>query len=165
MIRKAEQKDIQRIMEIVEEALETMRADENDQWDADYPQIGHFQRDIQKGELYIAERDGEMLGMVCINREAPEEYRNMPWSSSGPVLVLHRMAVAKASRNRGIAREMLMHGERLAASAGISALRTDTFSLNGGMNQLLSKCGYSRVGTMEFMGKAKPFYCYEKVLV
>jgi hypothetical protein len=32
------------------------------------------------------------------------------------------------------------------------------------MNALFLRCGYKLVGEMSFLGKEKPFYCYEKVL-
>ncbi len=163
-MRKAELKDLNRIMEIVSVTVAGMNAEGNDQWDAEYPQAENFAGDIERGELFVEETDGQINGLICINDIEPAEYSGLPWSSTAKALVLHRMAVASESRMQGIAGRLLAFAETLAKEQGFVYLKTDTFSQNEKMNRLLAKNGYQRIGTMSFRGKAQPFYCYDKCL-
>lgn len=57
---------------------------------------------------------------------------------------------------------MVGYAAELAIHNGISCVKTDTYSINRNAQKLFEKCGYRRVGMMNFRGKEKPFYCYEK---
>jgi len=52
----------------------------------------------------------------------------------------------------------------LAIKNSIKYLKTDTYSINTKMDALFKKCGYKFIGEMIYLGKEKPFNCYEKIL-
>ena len=54
--------------------------------------------------------------------------------------------------------------DEVALKNNLRYIKTDTYSINPNMNALFVRCGYKLVGEMSFLGKEKPFYCYEKVL-
>lgn len=71
--------------------------------------------------------------------------------------------------NSGISQEWNCYGaneiaDEHALKNNVRYLKTDTYSINTKMNALFVKCGYKLIGEMSFLGKEKPFYCYEKVL-
>lgn len=164
MIRKAIIKDLDRIMVILKKIIDEMHAYNNYQWDENYPQARDFAVDIEKGELYVSIRENKVVGFICINRDEPNEYEGLNWSSTKDALVIHRMGVDTDYRNAGIGKELVSFAEDLAHQSNIEYLKTDTNSLNAKAQTLFQKCKYIFVGEMSFRGKEKPFYCYEKVL-
>lgn len=163
-MRKAVIADIKNVMEIIKETIVEMHSYGNYQWDENYPQEKDFLNDIQKGDLFVIEREGKLVGFVCINKVEPVEYNGLNWSLNDDVMVVHRMAVNPAYRKNGIGTELMKFADELALKNNIRYLKTDTYSLNSKMNRLFEKCGHKLVGEMSFLGKEKPFYCYEKVL-
>lgn len=162
VVRQAILDDLPFIMDIVEKTIREMRDYNNTQWDEIYPQTSDFAADIEKGELFAVDRDGCLAGFICINRVEPVEYNGLPWSQDYSALVIHRMAVDPNCRGNGVGTELLAHAECLASQARINYLKTDTNSLNTNAQKLFERCGYRRVGTMNFLGKETDFYCYEK---
>jgi GNAT superfamily N-acetyltransferase len=164
MMRKAVMEDTKGIMEIIKETISEMRTYNNIQWDESYPQEKDFMNDIQRGDLYVAEREGKLVGFVCINKVEPVEYDELKWPLNEDCMVVHRMAVNPNYRRSGIGTELLKFVDELALANNIRYLKTDTYSINTKMNLLFTKCGYDLVGEMSFLGKEKPFYCYGKIL-
>lgn len=163
-MRKAVIEDIREFMQIIKDTIAEMRTYNNTQWDENYPQEKDFISDIQRGNLYVAEREGKLVGFVCINKVEPVEYNGLNWSLNEVCMVVHRMAVNPNYRRIGIGTELMKFADELALEHNIRYLKTDTYSINTKMNALFKKCGYNLVGEMSFLGKEKPFYCYEKVL-
>lgn len=163
-MRKAVIEDTKEIMQIIKETIAEMRTYNNTQWDENYPQEKDFMNDIQKGDLYVAEREGKLVGFICINKVEPVEYNGLNWSLNEDCMVVHRMAVNPNYRRSGIGTELMKFADELALANSIRYLKTDTYSINIKMNSLFKKCGYDLVGEMSFLGKEKPFYCYEKIL-
>jgi GNAT superfamily N-acetyltransferase len=164
MIRKANSTDIKQIMIIIRETIAEMHSYGNHQWDENYPQEKDFLQDIQRGDLYVSDREGSLVGFACIKKVEPAEYTSLPWSLQEPAMIVHRMAVAPAYRRSGIGTELMKFADEYALKNNVRYLKTDTYSINTKMNALFVKCGYKRIGEMSFLGKEKPFYCYEKTL-
>lgn len=163
MMRKAGLEDLKGIMEILKGTILEMNDDNNYQWDENYPQEKDFMKDIEKGDLYINEREDILLGFVCINKTEPVEYNGLNWSLKEEAMVVHRMAVNLSFRRNGVGTELMKFADELAIKNNIRYLKTDTYSTNTKMNALFVKCGYKKIGEMSFLGKEKPFNCYDKV--
>ncbi|MGL4508817.1 GNAT family N-acetyltransferase [Cetobacterium sp.] len=164
MIRKATTIDISKIMEIITATISEMKLYNNTQWDETYPQAVNFLKDIEEGSLYVNELDNEIRGFVCVNYVEPTEYNCINWQSLEKAMVVHRMAVNSNFRNQGVGISLLKFSEELALKNGVSYLKTDTYSINDKMNSLFKKFGFRLAGEMEFLGKEKPFYCYDKII-
>lgn len=164
MIRKATTIDISKIMEIITATISEMKLYNNTQWDETYPQAVNFLKDIEEGSLYVNELDNEIRGFVCVNYVEPTEYNCISWQFLEKAMVIHRMAVNPNFRNQGVGISLLKFSEELALKNGVSYLKTDTYSINDKMNFLFKKFGFRLAGEMEFLGKEKPFYCYDKII-
>lgn len=164
MMRKAVLGDLGNIMTIIKETIIEMHSYNNYQWDENYPKEKDFMNDIEKGDLYVAEREGKLVGFICVNKVEPIEYNGLNWGLNDEAMVVHRMAVNPACRREGIGTELIKFADELALNNSIRYLKTDTYSLNIKMDALFKKSGYNFIGEMSFLGKEKPFYCYEKVL-
>ena len=163
-MRLATARDMDAIMAIVKGTVYLMTAEGSDQWSDDYPLPEHFLPDIDAGTLFIHEESGRMAGFICINDIQPAEYAALTWQSDAPSLVIHRLAVAPDARKKGIGGLLMAFAEELAGSAGIHNLRSDTYSLNKGMNYLFSRSGYHKVGEVNLKGRPLKYNCYEKKL-
>ena len=164
MIRKARLEDLKDIMEIIKQTIVEMHSYNNNQWDVNYPKEKDFIDDIQKENLFAIEREGEIAGIICINKEEPAEYNELIWTLNETAMVIHRMSVSPAYRRNGIGTELMKFTEEVALMNNLRYIKTDTYSINPNMNALFVRCGYKFIGEMSFLGKEKPFYCYEKVL-
>jgi ribosomal protein S18 acetylase RimI-like enzyme len=163
MIRNARMSDIMGIMEIVKETIEEMHFNNNYQWDENYPLIEHFTKDIEANTLYVFEEE-IVVGFVCINKEEPLEYKGLKWGVNEEAYTIHRLAVRKDYRSKGIAAKLLKFADTLSMENKIRYIKTDTYSLNTKAQNLLIKSGYTFIGEMSFLGKEKLFCCYEKIL-
>ncbi len=164
MIRNAVAADLPQIMEIVEAAKSDMHSYDNYQWDESYPKEEDFMRDLTEGSLYVCDMDGSIAGVVCINKDEPEEYKRGNWSMSGEALVIHRLAVDTKFLGKGIAYQLMNHADVIGRQNHIAYIRTDTNSLNIKAQSLLKKCGYVFAGEITLSGHEGTFYCYDKVL-
>lgn len=164
MIRKASLNDVDSIMDIIKSTVEEMKTYNNTQWDESYPQAKDFIKDIESEELYVEAEGKEIKGFICINYIEQKEYDDLNWVSNSKAMVIHRMAVNPKFRQQGIATKLIKLAEQLALDNNIVYLKTDTYSINTKMNSLFKKCGFNLVGEMSFLGKEKPFFCYDKLL-
>ena len=164
MIRKAILEDLKDIMEIIRQTIVEMRTYNNNQWDGNYPKEKDFINDIQKEDLFVIEREGNIAGFICINKVEPVEYNELNWTLNETAMVVHRMSVSPAYRRKGIGTQLMKFTDELALKSNIRYLKTDTYSINPKMNGLFVRCGYKLIGEMSFLGKENPFYCYEKIL-
>lgn len=74
------------------------------------------------------------------------------------------MSINPKYRNQGTATKLIEFAEKIAKENGVNYIKTDTYSINKKMNALLLKLGYIHRGNMNFLGKEKEFYCYDKKL-
>lgn len=164
MIRKANLKDLDQIMNIISETVEEMKTYNNTQWDENYPQVKDFENDINNGDLYVDLLDDQVVGFICVNYVEPDEYKCINWVSNAKCMIVHRMAVNSNYRNKKIGTRLMEFAEELAKTNNVSYLKTDTYSLNVKMNSLFQKFGYQLAGEMSFLGKEFHFNCYDKIL-
>lgn len=165
MIRKASFGDIQAIFKIVKEVTARLNAEGNNQWNSEYPNKKLLRRDVTNGHMYVKVKDDEVLGMIVLNYEEPEEYRSVKWSAKGRCLVIHRMAVKDSELGKGVGRELLKFSENLARNVAQTAcIKADTYSTNKAAKALFESEGYKNVGSVSLREDLGDFHCYERIL-
>lgn len=164
MIRKAVLNDLDMIMDIIKETVKEMNSHNNYQWDENYPKREEFFKDINDESLFVVDDEGEIAGFACINKTEPVEYNDLNWAVNEKAYVIHRLAISPKYRNKKVAYRLMKFSEELAKKHKIMHIRTDTYSLNTKAQGLFNKCDYNFVGEINFLGKEKTFYCFEKVL-
>jgi ribosomal protein S18 acetylase RimI-like enzyme len=164
-IRLAQLEDIPAIMQIVRTVVPLMRASGNLQWDDTYPNPAVFEEDIAQSQLWCAEIDGVVAGLVALTTEQSPEYVHAGWDIEVPAIVVHRLAVNPAFQGRGAAIALMQQAEVVAEERGIDRVRVDTNTHNQVTQRLLPKLGYELSGEigLEFRPGLR-FFCYEKVL-
>lgn len=164
MIRPAVISDLNQIMEIIRSSKLDMNSYGNFQWNEVYPIEKDFIKDITEKTLFVYDIKGIIAGVICINRDEPEEYKNVNWSMVKEAFIIHRLAINNNFRGQGVGYKLINHANAICIENNISYIKTDTNSLNIKAMSLLKKCGYTFVGKTRLVGHAGIFYCYDKVL-
>jgi GNAT superfamily N-acetyltransferase len=164
-IRQATQEDLPALMALVRRVVPLMRAAGNLQWGETYPNNTVFQRDIDLGQLWIAEVNLNIAGVAAITMDQEPDYAQVGWNITEPAIVTHRLAVDPAFRGQGAAGALMQKAEEIALERGVTVLRIDTNTQNEPTQRLFPKLGYLLAGeiTLEFRPGLR-FLCYEKRL-
>lgn len=164
MIRKAEIKDLPIIVSLTTQVKRIMLERGNPQWDSHYPGEKEYKADVQLGELYVEEEEGDIAGWMTLNNCFPKEYEGVGWNTLSPANTIHRLAVNPHYKGKGIACRLLSFAEGFSCEQGKRSIRLDTFSLNQAAQKLFLKNGYRYVGQIYMKGRSVPYVCFEKNL-
>ena len=164
-IRLAVREDVAGLVGLLRRVVPLMRASGNLQWDEDYPNAEVFERDIEAGQLWVAEMDGAIAGVAAVTTDQEPEYAAVGWDINEPAVVVHRLAVDPAFRGAGVAGALMGKAEEVAVERGIPVLRVDTNTQNEATQRLFPKLGYVLVGEIGLgFRPGLRFLCYEKRL-
>ncbi|EPR72419.1 putative acetyltransferase [Winogradskyella psychrotolerans RS-3] len=166
MIRLAEQKDIQTILEITKSCAKSMIYNGIFQWNDDYPNMSAFQNDIKRNELYVLEFDKVIKGCIVISTLMDCEYEPIDWLTKNENnIYIHRLAIHPKLQGKGYAQQLMRFAEQFAIDNRYSSIRLDTFSKNKRNQKFYELRGYKRLGDIYFPKQSEfPFHCYELVL-
>ena len=161
-IRKTTEKDFERVMEIYAYARGFMADHGNpNQWGpTNWPPEALIHEDIAQGKSYVCEVDGRVVGVFFYDygKDIEPTYINIEdgaWQDDRAYGVVHRIAADGSVKGTGSfclewAYEQCNH------------LRIDTHSDNVVMQNLLTKLGYIRRGTIYVVEDNYPRFTYEK---
>jgi len=132
-------------------------------WNSVYPGPEVVQEDLAKSSIFLFKDKGVCKGMVTLDTQEPEEYRNIPWTSVAQrPLFLHRLAVHPNWQGQGIAGKLMEFAEEFARKNGFDALRIDVFSDSAHARNLCQKNNYQEAGNFLSFFQKQPFICYDK---
>jgi len=165
-IRLATLQDIQPIMELINQVLPIMQATGNMQWDHTYPNPEVFTHDVQNEQLWVADIDGTVAGVIAICQGQEPEYGQVAgWDITEPAIVAHRLAVSPDMQGKGIANALLSQCEVVAVAKQIPLIRLDTNMGNRPMQNLFLKIGYNLGGEIALNKRpGMRFLAFEKRL-
>jgi ribosomal protein S18 acetylase RimI-like enzyme len=164
-IRLATENDLPALMELLRRVVPLMRAAGNLQWDETYPNETVFQRDIDLGQLWVAEVDAGIAGVAAVTTDQEPDYAQVGWNIEEPAVVVHRLAVDPAFRGLGAAGALMQKAEEVAVERAIAVLRVDTNTQNEATQRLFPKLGYQLAGEISLAFRpGLRFLCYEKRL-
>ena len=104
---------------------------------------------LRRGDLFVMEDSGSIIGAAIINHIQPEAYREGKWArddSDCRILVLHTLVIAPGVSGRGYGTEFVRFYEAYALSLGCTALRMDTNARNMAARQMYKRLGYCEIG-------------------
>ena len=164
-LRLAKQEDLPAIMALVRRVVPAMRASGNLQWDDSYPNADAFLRDMNLAQLWVAEDEGQLMGVAAITTDQEPEYAEVGWDPTERAVVVHRLAVDPNFQGKGVAVALMRQAETVALEREIRVLRLDTNSQNEATQKLFPKLGYSFAGEIGLgFRPGLRFRCYEKRL-
>lgn len=130
-------------------------------WNTFYPSIPQVKNDIEKGNLFMYRDKNIIIGIVCLDPEEPEEYRNLSWEYPGPPLFVHRLAVYPAFRNKGIAETIMNFALKYARDNRYASIRLDAILNNPQAVRLYEKLNYKPVADIHLNYQKELFRCME----
>lgn len=172
MIRKAERKDIDKIVKIYDDILEK---EENGEltvgWQKGvYPTEATALEALEAGTLFVLEEEGKIMAAAKIDGNQVPVYYDCPWENDAPdslVMVLHTLVVAPAYSGIGFGKAFVSFYEEYALNSGCPYLRLDTNEKNKAARSLYKKLGYREAAVLQccFNGiEGVGLVCLEKKL-
>jgi GNAT superfamily N-acetyltransferase len=162
--RKAVITEVERIWQILQQAIERRRKDGSNQWQDGYPNPDVVKNDIFKGVGYVLEMEKVIIGYCAILINDEPEYERIigKWLSNEDFIVYHRVAISDEFIGKGMATYLLKEIENLARTNNIKSIKADTNFDNSAMLSLFKKLGYTYCGEVFFRGS--PRKAYEKLI-
>ncbi|MEY8849555.1 GNAT family N-acetyltransferase [Psychroserpens sp. XS_ASV72] len=166
MIRKATVKDIETILGITKACANHMITNNIYQWNDEYPNRTVFEKDILRDELYVLQKDAEIIGCIALSTLMDKAYQSVSWLTPNTKhIYVHRLAVHPSHQSKGFAQQLMDYGEDFARKNSYSSIRLDTFSKNDRNQNFYELRGYQKLGAVYFPKQSKhSFFCYELVL-
>ncbi len=150
-LRLSNEKDLNEIMNIINEAKKFLENNKVDQWQNGYPNKEVILNDINKNESYVIENKGEVIATTALSFAGEKNYDKIyegKWISNGSYAVIHRIAVSKVKGLKNIGTEILKKSEELCIANGINNIKIDTHEDNIPMQKLLLKNNYKYCGVI-----------------
>ncbi len=110
-----------------------------------YPERATAEAALQRGDLYVEELDGAVVGTAIINAIQVPEYAQAPWRYDVPenqVCVLHTLVIDPLCKGKGLGKAFVAFYERTAKAQGRPYLRMDTNARNTAARALYKSLGY-----------------------
>ncbi|MBE6054117.1 MAG: GNAT family N-acetyltransferase [Clostridium sartagoforme] len=167
IFRKSTKKDLNNIMEIIDEAKIFLKSNKVNQWQNGYPNEEVILRDIENNESYILESNGRTIGTTALSFNGEKTYEKIyegKWLTNYEYAVIHRIAVTTSSNKRGIGTEIINKVEELCIEKGIRSIKIDTHEDNLIMKKLLLKNKYKYCGIIYLLDGSKRV-AFEKVIL
>ena len=153
-IEKAQMTDYERVVEILKDGRNQLAEKGIDQWQGDYPNPQHVKEDVENGFAYLVNSDDdETVGTFTILPAPDHAYDELDgeWlKETDAYLTIHRVAIHSDHAGQGYASKLFVavidhiKNER----PDIESIRIDTHEDNKAMQHLITKHGFTRVGTL-----------------
>lgn len=152
MIRKATTADLASVLSLYEEMHDAQEAGLIcTNWKRGvYPSRTTAVSALERGDLFVMEENGRIIGSGIINHAQLGIYAGAPWEHRVPdeqVCVLHTMMISPAEFGKGHASAFLSFYEQYALEHGCPELRIDTSEINTPARAMYRKHGYREIGT------------------
>ena len=129
----------------------------------EYPNDEIVSADIQRGYLYLWERDGALAGAVSLLAGDDDiEHIGLPFERPENPCVLCRLCVSPTLQGRGMGAAMLAASEAKAAQQGYTAMHLLVDVGQQAAQRLYRRAGYRTVGRAELYGSH--YLALEKLL-
>ncbi|WWR16523.1 GNAT family N-acetyltransferase [Lachnospiraceae bacterium JLR.KK008] len=149
-IRKATRADVDGVAAIYEKIIaeeENGRASVG--WKRGiYPQRATAQAAIERGDLFVEESNGSIVGTAVLNKTQVDIYEKARWQYNVPaeqVMVMHTLAIDPDVKGCGLGRAFAEFYETYALQNGCHYLRIDTNERNGSARRFYKKSGYQEI--------------------
>lgn len=152
-IRKGEYSDLDAVERIYDELHD---AEEDNRitvgWKRGvYPVRDTAAEALGRGDLFVVEECGEVLGAGIINQIQVDVYKNAPWdyeTDDDRVLVLHTLVISPRGASKGLGRGFVGFYEEYAVTHDCTELRLDTNEKNHVARKMYRDLGYKEIATV-----------------
>lgn len=148
--RLANQKDLDRLVAMSNQAKVSFKAKNIDQWQKGEPNRQVMEASILQSQLHVLEDKGQVVGMITIVPGPEASYASIDgaWLNQEPYFAFHRVCVEESMKGRGLAARLFSEAEQYVLKTGVRNIRIDTHPDNQAMQRALAKSGYICCGTL-----------------
>lgn len=159
MIKKAKQKDLSEIIDVIENAHAFLKSQEIDQWQTSaYPAPKNISADIEHGVGYVLKQDGKIAGYGAAITGCEPAYNQIQgkWlNQNQDYVTIHRLAISDQYRGKAL-------GQRFFRGVfdtflAYSDFRVDTHPDNQIMQHILTKLGFKACGIVMYESERAAF--------
>ncbi len=114
---------------------------------------------LVRGDLYVSDRNGRILGAGVIDQRQVDVYAGASWeyqATDSQVCVLHTLVIDPAESGKGLGREFVLYYEEYAARHRWPELRIDTNEKNLVARAMYRRLGYREIATVPTVFHAIP---------
>ena len=114
-----------------------------------YPSRKTAEDALLRGDLFVAEEDGLIIGSAIINKHQVPEYSLGRWCDDAPddkIMVLHTLVISPDASGMGYGKKFVDFYEKYALKNGCPHLRMDTNERNVRARKMYNKLGYREIG-------------------
>jgi ribosomal protein S18 acetylase RimI-like enzyme len=153
-IRRAQEKDIETAAALFEDVhTEEEQGRLTTGWERGvYPTEQTAADAVAKGELFVEEDDGMIVGVCIINQSQGDVYADGKWQYPADpenVMVLHTLAISPHAARKGYGSRFVAFYENYAMEHCCGYLRMDTNERNTTARALYKKLGYAEVDIVQ----------------
>jgi GNAT superfamily N-acetyltransferase len=124
-----------------------------EQWPLPFPR-DELAAAIERGEVYIAELDGDAVATVTLLWEDPVYWGERPPDAA----YVHKLAVSRACSGQRIGQALVEWADRTTAAAGRRFLRLDCLRDNPGIRAYYERLGFEHRGDLVVNGRRMSIY-------
>ena len=114
-----------------------------------YPTEATAREALARGELFVAEEEGEVAGTAILNQKQVDVYALAAWKYPAPpeqVMVMHTLVIHPARYGHGLGPGFVKFYEDYAREQGCTVLRIDTNEINTKARALYKRLGFREAG-------------------
>lgn len=153
--KKATIEDLPVIHTLVQDAIASLQAGGNPQWDERYPTDADFIPDIEIGTQYLGLIDGSVGMVFALNTDHDTQYDDGAWRyPDARWIVLHRFIFHPSLWGQGLSRTALSDIIHMLREQGVETVRLDVYRENLPAQKLYRSFGFKPVGVAYFRDKS-----------
>jgi len=144
---------VSRVAELLDEATVWVGERGYEQWPLPFPREEVAQA-IERGEVYVAELDGDAVATVTLLWDDPTYWGERPADAA----YVHKLAVSRACAGQRIGQAIVEWADATAAAAGRDFLRLDCLRDNAGIRAYYERLGFEHRGDLVVNGRGMCIY-------
>ena len=163
-IRLAKKSDLGGINKLFTEVIRDLKVNKKIDmlWGEVYP-FCEFDTDILNKNMYILEKDNQIIGSFSLSDYDDPNYRNIKWTSENKkFFFLNRLVTLPSEQGKGYAKKMMQFIEEYAKSNKFDVIRLTVYYENVFAIRLYEKLGFKKVNEGNWKLEDKIFIGYEK---
>ena len=135
-----------------------------------YPERETAEAALARGDLFVQEQNGEIVGTAILNQTQVDSYAGANWRYDAPdseVMVLHTLVVDPLCAGGGFGTAFVSFYEQYAKAHACRYLRMDTNVINKAARRFYAKLGFYESGVIGCVFNGIPdvkLVCLEKKL-
>lgn len=151
VIEKAAVGDLSALGRLFDELCDYLAATENfPGWEKGrYPVLAVAEEAFAADSLYVARRNGQIVGTVTLNHLEPPAYGDAAWQIRDAAAVVHTLAVHPDYLHHGVGRALMEYAVNWAREQGSRAIHLDTYEKNTPAKRLYESLAFRFCGKID----------------